>query len=124
MFLLKVRGWDRMRGNLKDFRDKFPERMAEAQLEEARIELKEAKRRTPVDTGDLRRSGAIAQTIKKTRAGTMVSTDIFFDMPYAIFVHEDLEANHPNGGQAKFLESVLNESAPHMAERLARRLRI
>jgi hypothetical protein len=24
--------------------------------------------------------------------------------PYAVYVHENLRANHPNGGQAKFLE--------------------
>ena len=44
------------------------------------------------------------------------------DVPYAIYVHEDLEAHH-SVGQAKFIESVLNESAPHMAERLAARLK-
>jgi len=27
-----------------------------------------------------------------------------YSAPYAIYVHEDLQANHPNGGQAKFLE--------------------
>lgn len=27
-----------------------------------------------------------------------------YETPYAIYVHEDLEMNHPKGGQAKFLE--------------------
>jgi hypothetical protein len=43
--------------------------------------------------------------------------------PYAIKVHEDLEAFH-RVGQAKFLESVLLESAPHLAQRVSRRIRL
>lgn len=109
-----------MQQKVRHVQQKFPERVADAALAEARIELKEAQRRTPVDTGALRASGAVVQTVEKST----IQTDIVFDTPYAIFVHEDLEANHPNGGQAKFLESVLRESAPYMAERLARRLRL
>jgi hypothetical protein len=41
--------------------------------------------------------------------------------PYAIYVHEDLEAIHPVG-QAKFIESVLLESRPFMAARIAKRI--
>jgi hypothetical protein len=40
---------------------------------------------------------------------------------YAIFVHENLENFHPIG-QAKFLESVINESRSYMAARIAARL--
>ncbi len=109
-----------MEKRIRDLQREFPKRVARAQMAEARIEMKEAQRRTPIDTGDLRASAAIVQTVTKSK----IETDIVFDMPYAIFVHEDLEANHPRGGQAKFLESVLRESAPHMADRLARRLRL
>lgn len=35
---------------------------------------------------------------------------------YAIFVHENLEANHPNGGQAKYLEQPAREYRAWMAE--------
>jgi hypothetical protein len=41
--------------------------------------------------------------------------------PYAIYVHENPDAIHPVG-QWKFMESVIDESRPHMAERLAARI--
>jgi len=40
---------------------------------------------------------------------------------YAVPVHEHLDVVHPNG-QAKFLESVLNESRSTMLERVGRRV--
>lgn len=43
--------------------------------------------------------------------------------PYTIYVHEDLEALHPHG-QAKFLESVIREAQPHMAEELAKDIKL
>ena len=38
-----------------------------------------------------------------------------YEAPYAIFVHENLEANHPNGGQAKFLEEPARTERNAMA---------
>jgi hypothetical protein len=43
---------------------------------------------------------------------------------YAIFVHEDLEARHPNGGQAKFLESAVLEATPGMSSRVGLRIQV
>jgi hypothetical protein len=34
-----------------------------------------------------------------------------YGMDYAIYVHENLEAQHPNGGQAKFLEQPATQLA-------------
>lgn len=42
---------------------------------------------------------------------------------YALIVHEDLEAHHATG-QAKYLESVINESTPYMAERIGKRIQL
>ena len=42
---------------------------------------------------------------------------------YMIRVHEDLEANHPNGGKAKFLEDPMRRHEQQFAERVAKRLR-
>jgi hypothetical protein len=41
---------------------------------------------------------------------------------YAIVQHENLEFHHTTG-EAKFLESVLNESRPFMAQRIAKRIK-
>ena len=42
---------------------------------------------------------------------------------YAIYVHEDLDAWH-DVGQAKFLESTINESKPFMARRVGKRIKL
>ena len=101
---------------------KFPEAyknqvIAPAMDIENKIELEEMKRRTPVDTGDLRDSGQIIPAVVTPRA---VESGFVFDMPYAAIVHEDLEAFH-RVGQAKYAESVIRESAPYMGARLALR---
>jgi hypothetical protein len=33
-----------------------------------------------------------------------MSVSVVYTAEYAVYVHEDLTANHPNGGQAKYLE--------------------
>lgn len=35
---------------------------------------------------------------------------------YAVYVHENLECNHPNGGQAKYLESPARRLRPELVE--------
>lgn len=115
-----------MLDTLKRLADKFPDYVGAALYQEAQIEMTEAKRRTPVDTGRLRASGRVALPV---REGRRISVTLSFGgaaAPYAIYVHENLEANHASppfgGGQAKFLESTINESAPYMLARIARRV--
>jgi hypothetical protein len=118
-----ILGMDKVIGRLQRIHDGLPDEMANALREEAKIELKEAIRRTPRDTGALRRSGRVTEVKKGDRT---CSVSIIFGgptAPYAVYVHEDLEAYHPVG-QAKFLESVLLESRPHMAKRLAARIKL
>lgn len=95
-----------------------------ALYQEAQIEMKEMKRRTPVDEGHLRSSGTVDHPVIKP--GDEVSVHLFFggqSAPYAIYVHEDLEAFH-KVGQAKFCESVIAESAPYLPARIARRIEL
>lgn len=40
----------------------------------------------------------------KARDDFRIRVVVGYEAPYAVFVHEDLQANHPRGGQAKFLE--------------------
>lgn len=90
----------------------------QALREEAEIEMTEAKRRTPVDTGTLRSSGKVtgpdADLAVKLEFGGAAEE-------YAIEVHENLETFHKTG-QAKFLESTILESAPHLPARVGRRM--
>lgn len=99
----------------------FAREAGAALREEAEIEMTEAKRRTPVLTGALRASGHVTGP---TAAADGVEVKLAFGgpaAPYALAVHENMEAFHANG-EAKFLERTLNESVPHMAGRLARRI--
>lgn len=96
---------------------------AKALYQEAQIEMTESKRRVPVDTGVLRASGHVQEPV---RSGKSVSVMLAYGgaaEQYAVIVHEDLEAFHKIG-QAKYLESVLKESAPHMKKRVAARINL
>ncbi|HXG71552.1 MAG TPA: HK97 gp10 family phage protein [Gemmatimonadaceae bacterium] len=79
---------------------------------EATAILAEAQRRVPVDTGDLRDSGAIEED---PATGAL---RVVFTAGHSLIVHEDLEANHPDG-QAKYLESVMVEAESGLAARMA-----
>jgi hypothetical protein len=110
-----------MRGKLKQFSKKFPDEVGRALYIETEIESKEVKRRTPVDTGELRASVHVVGPIRRWR---QIYTEIVAGgpaAPYAIYVHEDPDAFHPVG-QWKFIESVVLESRPYMAARVAKRI--
>lgn len=64
--------------------------------------LKEAQDLCPVDYGKLRESG----TVRASRKNKTV--EISFNTPYALKQHEEMSYNHPNGGQAKYLEQPFN----------------
>jgi len=117
-----IRGWEEMRGNILRFANKFPKRVASAMYVEAEVEMTESKRRVPVEHGTLRASGFVDQPKQKGRNISVVLSYGGAAEDYAIVQHERLDFNHPRGGQAKYLESVLNESRPYMAARIARRL--
>lgn len=119
----KLLGVRAMQAKLRKLAELFPDHVAAAIYQEAQIEMTEAKRRTPVDTGTLRASGFVS---KPERKGRNISVMLSFGgaaKTYAIYVHENLDAHHPHG-QAKFLESVLNESRSHMARRIAARVHL
>ncbi len=94
-----------------------------ALMQVAEEEMGESKQRTPVDTGALRDSGFVEPPVFDP---TGVSVRLGFGGPaidYAVAVHENLESHH-DVGQAKFLESVLLESAPFLAQRIAARMNL
>jgi hypothetical protein len=78
------------------------------------IELREMQRRVPVRTGELRDSG---YWVEPVIVGDSVRGNMGFAAEHALFVHEDLEAFHETG-EAKFMESVLNESRSSFGERV------
>lgn len=115
----RVRGWERVERALADFARRAPRTAQRALRVEAEVEMGEAKKRTPVRTGALRASGRVEDLpgelgVRWAYGGPAI--------PYAIKVHEDLEAFH-RVGQAKFLESVLVEATPYLVPRVAARMR-
>lgn len=111
-----------VRANIKRLATGVQGYMVDALGAELKIEMREVQRRTPVKTGKLRDSIRIEGP---TSTGKQVTGSIIAggpDIPYAMIVHEDLDAYHPVG-EAKFIERTLNESAPYMADRIAARMR-
>lgn len=95
---------------------------AVAAFEEGNRIMTKAKPLTPVDKGPLRASGSVNNPVIE---GQTVVVNMGFggpSAPYAIIVHEDLNAHH-TVGQAKFLEQPLNESTIGMADRIAARVK-
>tara|TARA_R110000824_G_scaffold185016_8_gene365941 strand:+ start:449 stop:829 length:381 start_codon:yes stop_codon:yes gene_type:complete len=122
--LAKLLGAENMRRKIAKLAAAVPNKVGIALYSEALIEQAESMVRTPVDTGALRASHITTQPERSAGGGT-ISVTIQVGGPaadYALQVHEDMEALHKTG-QAKFLESTINESAPHLAARIGARLK-
>ena len=131
---LEVTGFREMARALDALAAQIPGEVGNAVRAEAEIEMTEAKQRTPLLTGALQASGHVTgpeqdgrdQVIRMGFGGPAGSGNHGgesnnVDVGYAVWVHENMEALHPRG-QAKFLESVLLESAPYLLERVAARI--
>lgn len=121
---LDLSGLNVLPGILEQLRQFPDEEVGQALRDEAEIEMTEAKQRTPVKTGALRASGTV---VGPTRDGDDIVVVLAFGVvpsvsaSYAVEVHENFEMFH-RVGQAKFLESVVLESAPFLPARVAARL--
>jgi hypothetical protein len=132
---MSISGINGVQGQLRSLVKNFTPEVQAALMEEMEIERQEVIQRIPKDTTALASSTHLIEGDNKGRkqknvaAATILVGDDTINpktnqptKEYAAQVHEDMEANHPRGGQAKYLESVLKESSPHMAKRIARRL--
>lgn len=118
----ELRRLDQLSRRLDAIQHGVPSRAARALRTVAEVEMTEAKRRTPVDTGNLRATGHVQGPFWSADGW---SVKLVFGGPaasYAAAVHENLEAFH-RVGQAKYLESVILEVRPHLAQRIARAMR-
>lgn len=117
-------GYGDVRRRLQSLIREYPTEVGRAAKEELKIEKKESQRRTPYKTGALHDSHEIIEP--EVRAGkvfTGLTAGNEVTESYDVIVHEDLEMFHPVG-QAKFLESTWLEAAPHLADRIARRVEL
>lgn len=61
-----------------------------------------------------------ASTLKGKKT---MGVTVGYTAPYAIYVHENLQSRHPNGGQAKFLEQPMREKEQDMVEIVIKNLK-
>lgn len=114
---MTVSGLRRLQHNFDLAPQKMQDALSAGLYQEAMIIIGEAKKRTPVDTGRLRQTGYAAPPENGPRGP---ECECGFGTKYAVFVHEILSSYHPVG-QAKFLESVVNERRRGYVSRLAKR---
>lgn len=112
---LDLSGIEEMRKKADVAKREFRNAVVRAVKKFERIEGKEMDKRTPVDTGELIESRFEGEPVVN---GDTIEAVMGYTAEHAEIVHEDLEAHH-SVGQAKYMESVLNESGPHFLERVA-----
>lgn len=113
MATLRVQGINEVGANLRALTTRLPARAAQALNAVSEETMTDAKERTPVEFGTLRRSGMVADhaTARALQARLTFGTD------YAVFVHENLNARH-RVGEAKFLERAVQATARDFARRI------
>jgi len=73
----------------------------DAMTKAAKKLLKRSNELAPKDDGDLRRSGRVVVDD--------LSVTVKYTAPHAVFQHEHLDWEHPDGGSSKFLETAADE---------------
>jgi hypothetical protein len=59
----------------------------------------------------------------KIKGQTHVRVQVGYTAPYAIYVHENVHAVHPHGGQSKFLEAAYRRNLKILLDVIAMKLR-
>lgn len=107
---LSVSGLENVGDSLDLYANNVQDAIGAALFERALGVMAEAKKRAPVDTARLMRSGGVSSPY--TDGGDTVAVALFFGVHYAPVVHEV----HPT--QDKFLEDPYNEARGGFAEQL------
>ena len=131
-----LKGLDTVIGNIQAAVNKLDRGSAVGLADALLFVAGESQQRAPVDAGDLRGSVEVtlddevyAQGVKGTN-----STDVYivgelpesaskgsvsYNTPYAAVQHEQIAYDHPKGGQAKYLESVVVENKDRILNLIA-----
>lgn len=121
---LKIKGAKEITNNLRAYSERFPDKAADALYDVMSNDVEpEVYDETPVKSGNLRDT---IHTADPEVNGKRISCQILAggpDAPYALIVHEDLDAFHAVG-DAKYIERPLNRASKDMAQRLADRLQV
>lgn len=114
-----INGLDEFKRNLEE-RIKAAQKAAAAGLyAHANNVMTEAKELSPVDTGVMRGSGYV--TIPEENSNPVVEVGFGgASEAYVVKQHEDQSLNHPDGGEAKFLEKALDRNKDKASELIGR----
>jgi hypothetical protein len=119
---VEVKGTKGLAQALDRYGRKAKRALKAALFQEAEGIMTQAKQIVPVRDGFLKGSGHVR--LPQEQSGG-VSIELGFGgpaAPYAVIVHEDLNAFH-KVGQAKYLEEPVNQAKPGMSGRIARDVR-
>lgn len=112
MMVLKVEGLDALQSKLRNIPEDALHAVRKA-IQKVAADLKgKAQRITPVDTGDLAGSAYYETSITSTG----IDAEVGFPLEYATRQHEELTFVHRFPGQAKYLETPLNENIDRYIE--------
>lgn len=103
----------------KEVRDAMMKALAEAGEEVLELSAERVPVLDEADQSKGRTSGKLRSTAKLKEDPERLRVALSYGTPYAAYIHEHLDFAHPNGGQAKFLESAINESRDTIAAKLA-----
>lgn len=107
-----VKGMDKLLKEMKRQGEKTAKRFEKGMKKAGLFLQRESQKIVPIDTGVLR-SSAFTRAEGK---GFSVIVWVGYTAYYAIYVHEDLNAQHAEGKQAKYLESPAREKRKEMIQ--------
>ena len=119
-------GLKELRANLRGLRSSTKKSMILAGAKHAHRVMAASKQLVPVDTAKLMISGEVLEP-EITDAGVIIALVYGTSEPtsnYAVVQHERLDFNHPNGGQAKYLEQPLLAMADELTQELAEAVKL
>ena len=106
--------------NLKKAQRGIPKVVQKVFENNAQIIYENSQPLVPVLTGRLRDSGEVLTKDPENNEEMYASISYGGGLVnYAVRVHEDLQLNHPHGGQAKFLEIPFEEQVPEITSQLS-----
>lgn len=121
-FEITLEGSDDFIRALRNAQDEVMTVLTQALYAEANEIMSESQEIVPMKTGVLKTSGVVDLPYIQ---GDTVIVEMGYGgaaTPYATRQHEDLDLNHPNGKQAKYLETPLLEHLQTMEQRLTDRV--
>ena len=124
---VEITGLSKVIGNMKQLEKGVPLQAAAALYQEALIVQETSMSRTPVDVTTKGGGGTLRDSHETSAPywrGEFLSVDIEVGGPtvdYALVQHEEMTFEH-KVGQAKFLESAMNDAEAGLMSRIAKRI--